>query len=219
MTAYVYIIQAGNKNRAPIKIGVSDDPFKRLKQLQTGNAELLRLLMTFECDDKQHAFTLEKTLHEMLSNESVLNEWFSCNKNQVTRLISDISNSQKYSRVKTYDGIFSEKSSRQKDRKARKDARRKIKSELYEKRYARDPHMEILKLKLRDIRARRERKVLRQMLLEFDIKEKEIKERYLKEIGAKGKDMIENISKAREGLPIDCDNDTIIRILGFDESE
>lgn len=44
--SYIYFI--GNKSRTSIKIGYSKNPEKRLKQLQTANAELLEILYVVE---------------------------------------------------------------------------------------------------------------------------------------------------------------------------
>lgn len=69
----LYIIQADNDL---YKIGISKDPSKRLKQLQTGNGQKLRLYKTYQVINER---VLEKKIHAMLwENKSLLgkSEWF-----------------------------------------------------------------------------------------------------------------------------------------------
>tara|TARA_Y100000310_G_C20334261_1_gene646713 strand:+ start:381 stop:680 length:300 start_codon:yes stop_codon:yes gene_type:complete len=54
-----------------IKIGRSKDPQKRLKQLQTGNPNKLKLIASFEKEGWK-----EKALHEELSRYRLEGEWF-----------------------------------------------------------------------------------------------------------------------------------------------
>jgi hypothetical protein len=54
-----------------IKIGRSKDPQKRLKQLQTGNPNKLKLIASFD-----RMGWREKALHEHLSKWSLEGEWF-----------------------------------------------------------------------------------------------------------------------------------------------
>lgn len=66
---YVYFIQRGNSG--PVKVGVAKDPKHRLKQLQTGNAEELKLLGTIPGGTE-----LEQILHERFSRDRMKGEWF-----------------------------------------------------------------------------------------------------------------------------------------------
>ena len=63
---YVYAISDGYN----IKIGVSKHPEKRIKQLNTGNAESLYLLGYFEGDRK-----LEKYIHDNFRKVRFNGEW------------------------------------------------------------------------------------------------------------------------------------------------
>jgi hypothetical protein len=67
---HLYIIQT--KQNGSFKIGRSNDPFFRLKQLQTGNPYALRLLLILE--NKGY---IEKDLHNRLSKYKQKGEWFS----------------------------------------------------------------------------------------------------------------------------------------------
>lgn len=73
---YLYII--GN-DKGYIKVGVSKNPERRVKQLQTGNEHKLTLLFTeeFECDRK-HLLHIEKAVHKALRGMSTKcnGEWF-----------------------------------------------------------------------------------------------------------------------------------------------
>ena len=55
-----------------IKIGRSKDPQKRLKQLQTGNPNRLKLIASFDGLGWQ-----EKLIHERLKSYRLKGEWFS----------------------------------------------------------------------------------------------------------------------------------------------
>lgn len=104
---YVYIIQSGNKPKHPVKIGMSDNPEGRVKQLQTGNPVELRLLVIFKCDSRAHAFNLEHTLHKLLNSRHISGEWFSVSKSNIYKTINSIANNPDIKRVSNEDGLFS----------------------------------------------------------------------------------------------------------------
>ena len=68
---YVYLIQS--LENSCYKIGVSKDPKKRLKQLQTGNSSKLKLVESYGSDN---ANTIEKTLQRKYSYLKKEGEWF-----------------------------------------------------------------------------------------------------------------------------------------------
>ena len=70
MKKHLYIIQSSDLGK--IKIGRSIHPYKRLKQLQTGNPNQLRMIHVFE--NMGH---LENSLHVLLSEFRLCGEWFS----------------------------------------------------------------------------------------------------------------------------------------------
>ncbi len=59
-----------------VKIGVSKDPLKRLKQLQTGNHLILQIFLTIEFKDSLTARNKEKALHNIFKKYRSCNEWF-----------------------------------------------------------------------------------------------------------------------------------------------
>lgn len=54
-----------------VKIGVSDDPYTRLKELSTGSSSPLRLLGCIP-----GGFKREKELHRKFANQRATGEWF-----------------------------------------------------------------------------------------------------------------------------------------------
>jgi hypothetical protein len=57
------------------KVGVSKDPKRRLKTLQTGNPAALELMFTVECRDVP-AYAAEAIIHKHLADIRVKGEWF-----------------------------------------------------------------------------------------------------------------------------------------------
>lgn len=67
----VYLIQSLEDGY--YKIGISKNPPKRLKQLQTGNSSELKLVDSFP---SEYANKIEKTLHNFLNYSRKEGEWF-----------------------------------------------------------------------------------------------------------------------------------------------
>jgi len=67
--SYVYMIRSGEC----VKIGKSDDPRKRLDQMQTGNPQELKLIGFWESED---ACKDEQRLHEIFAEGKERGEWF-----------------------------------------------------------------------------------------------------------------------------------------------
>lgn len=65
----LYVIRAESTNL--FKIGISENPSKRIRELQTGSAYNLSILFTIET---KHASKLEKTLHRVYSNNKKIDE-------------------------------------------------------------------------------------------------------------------------------------------------
>jgi hypothetical protein len=66
---WIYFISEENNNR--VKIGYSKDPYKRLKQLQTGNSNKLILLNAIPGSQKE-----ERKWHKLFCHSKINNEWF-----------------------------------------------------------------------------------------------------------------------------------------------
>lgn len=85
----LYIIRCGDTHL--FKIGISKDPEKRIKQLQTGNPNLLKLLYQFAVAEKipVPASKIEATIHSFLKeyhNKHVINEWFELTNDEVVNI-------------------------------------------------------------------------------------------------------------------------------------
>lgn len=73
MKTYVYFISDGHGHT---KIGVSDNPQKRLKQCQTGNPYKLKLERTEVFESRNDALEREKELHNKFKDFNTHGEWF-----------------------------------------------------------------------------------------------------------------------------------------------
>ena len=65
----IYLIQAGDNG--PVKIGVSDNPEQRLRDLQTAHSETLVLLDKIDANHSN-----ERNLHTRLAEHRIKGEWF-----------------------------------------------------------------------------------------------------------------------------------------------
>jgi hypothetical protein len=70
---YIYVICEAAS--APVKIGFSADPEKRVKQLQTGHANVLTLFHKEEVEDEQ-VRVLERMVHKAIRHLRHTGEWF-----------------------------------------------------------------------------------------------------------------------------------------------
>lgn len=89
---YVYMIRSGYGNNKPLKIGMADNPKKRIKELQTGNPYPLNLVLTIRCNSRKHARLVESTLHGQLSGVNVLGEWYKVRHDKLYKVLSALSN-------------------------------------------------------------------------------------------------------------------------------
>lgn len=76
---YVYIIE--NCDNGAIKIGVGNDPEKRLKQLQTGSVSELSIV--YRSNLCSNAFEIEKFMHSNFEEFHIRGEWFKVCKTKV----------------------------------------------------------------------------------------------------------------------------------------
>ena len=71
-TSYIYIIGA---DKPPYKVGISKNPERRLKNLQTASPHKLRIHVK-QPTDAVKVKQLETLIHRNLSNYHTLGEWF-----------------------------------------------------------------------------------------------------------------------------------------------
>lgn len=69
-TGYVYLIGTSYEN--PVKLGFSANPWARVKDLNVGNHEEIKLLLTIKS-----SYSVERNLQKLLSPYQVKSEWFS----------------------------------------------------------------------------------------------------------------------------------------------
>lgn len=69
----VYLIGYWNQERWHIKIGVSNNPIKRLKSLQTGNSHQLQLVKAISATAPRR---VETSLHHQFRHYRQAGEWF-----------------------------------------------------------------------------------------------------------------------------------------------
>lgn len=84
---YIYLIK--NTEESSYKIGVSKNPKKRIKSLNTGNSAKLVLVSMFET---KYAYKIERTLHRKYSYMRKHGEWFDLSIKEDNNFISDCSN-------------------------------------------------------------------------------------------------------------------------------
>lgn len=72
---YLYII-APKHSWGPIKVGISEFPYGRLEQLQTGSPVQLRVVQSFGFPSRRGAMIAEKTFHSAFDPCRLHGEWF-----------------------------------------------------------------------------------------------------------------------------------------------
>lgn len=86
----LYIIRCGKTQK--FKIGISKDPQKRCKQLQTGNPEVLKIYFIVKINDKYQnveAVKIETIIHQFLKEHDgkhIINEWFELSDDMVVKI-------------------------------------------------------------------------------------------------------------------------------------
>jgi hypothetical protein len=75
---YVYLIS--DTKTTSYKIGTSSNPEKRLKSLQTGNDNSLKIIHKVQCKNKTQ---VEKALHNQFSFFKISGEWFELKQSDV----------------------------------------------------------------------------------------------------------------------------------------
>ncbi len=84
---YVYIIE--NTYLHDTKIGISNRPEKRIKQLQTGSSRPLKIQYTVKFTTRDEATKVEYQLHKKFSKHRLTGEWFDIDYRKVIKYIDD----------------------------------------------------------------------------------------------------------------------------------
>lgn len=129
---YVYIIRSGDGVRQPVKIGMADDPKKRIKTLQTGNPNQLHLVMIIECNSRRHARLLESTLHNHLCGVNVLGEWYKIKEHQLYKVLRQLGSSDECRIVEEHqtESVVSKERSLLRSERKRSEGAKKANAEL-----------------------------------------------------------------------------------------
>ena len=69
----LYVV--GTAPGAPLKIGISEDPFRRLKGIQNGNPLKLQVFQVWAVT---HPIPIEGSVHIALADQRMVGEWFNC---------------------------------------------------------------------------------------------------------------------------------------------
>lgn len=100
--SFIYMITDTSDH---VKIGISKNPHKRLKQLQTGHPEILTLYFTeeFECE-RNHLLKIEKLIHNQIGiqNFKKRGEWFNIPKDKLEEIKDLIS----FCRIRYEDDVL-----------------------------------------------------------------------------------------------------------------
>ena len=77
---YIYIIRDLEKKNV-YKIGISNEPQKRIKNLQTGNSNKIKIIFELKVFKNINSRQVEKVIHEYLKEKNmwVFGEWFKIN--------------------------------------------------------------------------------------------------------------------------------------------
>jgi len=84
MNGFVYVIQSSDHT---VKIGSSSSPKSRLSSMASGTAAELKLIASIECDDRKHAFAVEKDVRRQLKPVHMRGEWFKINAHQAAHIV------------------------------------------------------------------------------------------------------------------------------------
>jgi len=87
--AYIYVI---GEHQKPYKIGITNNPERRLKNLQTGHPKKLYIHYTEMISDNQ-VRELEQIIHETIRHKRMHGEWFDIELNEA---IAEV----KYARIR-----------------------------------------------------------------------------------------------------------------------
>lgn len=80
---YIYIISSEENI---VKIGISKNPEKRIKSLQTGHPKQLKIQYINEIDE-ENKFNIEKIIHKILKHKKIKNEWFNISIDEAKMMI------------------------------------------------------------------------------------------------------------------------------------
>lgn len=84
---HIYIAESGD---GFVKVGKSDDPQNRMRQIELSTGLKITKWKSFEC--KGNGFVYEKIAHEKLFDKSLFGEWFTCDFESACKVCEEVSN-------------------------------------------------------------------------------------------------------------------------------
>ena len=90
MKTYIYVIHMPCPTGF-VKIGISDNPEKRLASMQTANPYQLRLARRFGPFERDRAMQLEGRLHRIFEKDHVRGEWFGASPDTIAHALTTVS--------------------------------------------------------------------------------------------------------------------------------
>lgn len=78
----------GEKMCGPVKIGISQDPMKRLRELSTGSPYKLAICVSIMLENRFTALAIEQATHARISAQRLNGEWFEIEPLEATGEIS-----------------------------------------------------------------------------------------------------------------------------------
>ena len=73
MKVFVYVI---GREQGPVKVGISQNPEKRLGAIQSGCPFRVKVLHKSPARDLRHAYSHEQIFHEIYAPKRLVGEWF-----------------------------------------------------------------------------------------------------------------------------------------------
>lgn len=83
---YLYILRAKenrNGKKSIIKIGMSNNPKKRIANLQTACPYELEIITAIKCLDREHCLNVERVAHKLYRKNRMRGEWFLVDAKQI----------------------------------------------------------------------------------------------------------------------------------------
>lgn len=90
MATYIYIIALvfNGEPCSPVKVGVAQDPSRRLRALQTATPYELCIAKLFQLPTRQAARFVEKMFHKCQPDQRMRGEWFDINPKAACELVA-----------------------------------------------------------------------------------------------------------------------------------
>ena len=87
---FIYVICQDGKNcqTGPVKVGITKDPYSRIKSLQTGNHHRLSYALKLTVPNKEMAAFIESAFHSIQQENRMIGEWFDIGVSEATQIVA-----------------------------------------------------------------------------------------------------------------------------------